>query len=138
MILNKKLENYWLILLSLPLWECGLKSVLPKQYSPCLLSLPLWECGLKSLGRSTISPPFSVAPFVGVWIEIIENYIMILLILSLPLWECGLKSPNKVISTHIPWSLPLWECGLKYLTSFFCSIVSEVAPFVGVWIEIRQ
>lgn len=26
MILNKKLENYWLILLSLPSWECGLKS----------------------------------------------------------------------------------------------------------------
>ena len=28
MILNKKSENYWLILLSLPSWECGLKSIL--------------------------------------------------------------------------------------------------------------
>ena len=52
----------------------------------------------------------AVAPFVGVWIEIVSNEVEIL---------------NRKES------LPLWECGLKYMLyrmEFFCHIV---APFVG-------
>ena len=33
----------------------------------------------------------AVAPFVGVWIEILIKLFMLLLLLSLPSWECGLK-----------------------------------------------
>ena len=51
MILNKKLENYWLI----------------------LQSLPSWECGLKLFGNETKILQAKVAPFVGVWIEIIAG-----------------------------------------------------------------
>ena len=32
-----------------------------------------------------------VAPFVGVWIEIIFHIIITVCNMSLPLWECGLK-----------------------------------------------
>ena len=33
-------------------------------------------------------------------------------------------------------SLPSWECGLKYITFYFVCGISNVTPFVGVWIEI--
>ena len=56
---------------SLPLWECGLK--LLKKYPEVQRkkSLPLWECGLKFPPWVLFSLYFWVAPFVGVWIEII-------------------------------------------------------------------
>ena len=79
----------------------------------------------------------AVAPFVGVWIEIYEEFIyeleeekslpswecglksrlifaIMLDVLSLPSWECGLKSANPLGSRTNPYkSLPSWECGLK-------------------------
>ena len=59
------------LLPSLPLWECGLKSLYSSfNISFCLWSLPLWECGLKSCYS-----PLSLSS-----------------VKSLPLWECGLKS----------------------------------------------
>ena len=79
------------------------------------MSLPSWECGLKS---EDVSPPAKariVAPFVGVWIEIL-NKIQRLLLIQL--------------------SLPSWECGLKLLRWIMHYLISTVAPFVGVWIEI--
>ena len=36
-----------------------------------ILSLPLWECGLKCFGRITPAVGFHVTPLVGVWIEIL-------------------------------------------------------------------
>ena len=114
MILNKKLENYWLILLSLPSWECGLKFFDRLRNNQLILaSLPSWECGLKYLLHIPISAPVAslpswecglkyfckyavktsvvVTPFVGVWIEILNNKLLQFLHLSLPSWECGLK-----------------------------------------------
>ena len=37
---------------------------------PCLTSLPLWECGLKSLISYAPLIALDVTPLVGVWIEI--------------------------------------------------------------------
>ena len=42
-----------LILLSLPLWECGLKYGYTCSPINVIWSLPLWECGLKCLYRLT-------------------------------------------------------------------------------------
>ena len=58
----------------------------------------------------------AVAPFVGVWIEIVEYIATVKSVPSLPSWECGLKSlcPNRT------------------------PLQSAVAPFVGVWIEIKS
>ena len=39
------------------------------------VSLPLWECGLKSAIAINPAIPASVAPFVGVWIEILLAWI---------------------------------------------------------------
>ena len=56
-----------------------------------------------------------VAPFVGVWIEIItkqtrrESHQK-----SLPSWECGLKLIIGMKKGLDGMSLPSWECGLKY------------------------
>ena len=54
---------------SLPLWECGLKSLYTKPSPIAFMSLPLWECGLKSSCTT----------------------VLFIFKMSLPLWECGLK-----------------------------------------------
>ena len=56
--------------MSLPSWECGLKSQRPMWHRSALLSLPSWECGLKFSFRRYLQMRGRVAPFVGVWIEI--------------------------------------------------------------------
>ena len=58
----------------------------------------------------------SVAPFVGVWIEILQ--------------EKGGESVTR--------SLPSWECGLKFIQYGIGPSSFLVAPFVGVWIEIKS
>ena len=130
MILNKKLENYWLILLSLPLWECGLKF---HDFVPDLLAsvvapfVGVWIeiccfyfsgdpvfrrslCGSVdwNLFKDTDRLQSKVAPFVGVWIEIMS------LIEVFP-------TPDSVD----------WNFLNPSLNAF-----TSVAPFVGVWIEI--
>ena len=103
-----------------------------------LLSLPLWERGLKYNWRRNIQTLPEVAPLVGAWIEIamatslsycafpvaplvgawIEIHITptweLPRITSLPLWERGLKLALFRPSRNQRWSLPLWERGLKY------------------------
>ena len=101
------------VCMSLPSWECGLKSdVLQNAYlashvTPFVgvwieiawriqtasykLSLPSWECGLKFQGLRCLCSPDSVTPFVGVWIEIGQPQLQIHFHSSLPSWECGLK-----------------------------------------------
>ena len=56
---------------------------------------------------------YSVAPFVGAWIETFRRGRWDLAFLSHPLWVRGLKQE-------------LWGCINKK---------GEVAPFVGAWIE---
>ena len=60
--------------LSLPSWECGLKCLLPMSLATISESLPSWECGLKSERACATEIPWSVAPFVGVWIEILIQH----------------------------------------------------------------
>ena len=55
----------------------------------------------------------AVAPFVGVWIEIVTIVTHNYLNKSLPLWECGLKFIDLFVEYLKKLSLPLWECGLK-------------------------
>ena len=79
--------------MSLPAWECGLKSKTGDLVLCLMMSLPAWECGLKlkRLYRSLCS--LHVTPCVGVWIEILmEAREMKQREESLPAWECGLKS----------------------------------------------
>ena len=101
-------------MLSLPSWECGLKSIYSLQSNLCPQSLPSWECGLKFTNTVHGCILLLVTPFVGVWIEI-------------------KKSVKMNIASE---SLPSWECGLKYHSSPILRISAMVTPFVGVWIEI--
>ena len=55
---------------SLPLWERGLKLMLSEIALEFLTSLPLWERGLKWHVHFTIRYNVPVAPLVGAWIEI--------------------------------------------------------------------
>ena len=58
----------------------------------------------------------AVAPFVGVWIEIMQCIMQCMAVTSLPSWECGLKYDKGVKLSSATMSLPSWECGLKYKT----------------------
>ena len=183
MILNKKLENYWLILLSLPSWECGLKwtiswkqkisvnrhslrgSVdwnLKKIWSPIrgvchslrgsvdwnffttlydtftLSSLPSWECGLKSQKKLILLPPFTVTPFVGVWIEIthhparkVEKNVTPFVGVWIEIITVTINPPRTICHSlrgSVDWNY--FDQG-KLTTN-------TVTPFVGVWIEITE
>ena len=54
-------------------------------------SLPSWERGLKSVSKVLCVKSYSVAPFVGAWIEIRCIVLMQFRSRSLPSWERGLK-----------------------------------------------
>ena len=56
--------------MSLPAWECGLKSLLERQNRRTPKSLPAWECGLKYKQNRRCIFLLIVTPCVGVWIEI--------------------------------------------------------------------
>ena len=55
---------------------------------------------------------------------------------SLPSWECGLKYFLLGRDSSQKRSLPSWECGLKLVLNVIYMKSCDVAPFVGVWIEI--
>ena len=98
--------NCWC--LSLPSWECGLKSAPLSNWEDRQKSLPSWECGLKCKATEGMTDEQKVTPFVGVWIEIIRYFISRSIVYSsLPSWECGLKSvyPPMVILYHLRHSL---------------------------------
>ena len=59
----------------------------------------------------------AVAPFVGAWIEMMQN--------------CHIHS-------RLIWSLPSWERGLKFFPSQSILHPHSVAPFVGAWIEMLR
>ena len=79
-----------------------------------LLSLPLWERGLKSSYEISYHKRELVAPLVGAWIEIYSFPGLGMLFTSLPLWERGLKLNECDFAYNRVMSLPLWERGLKY------------------------
>ena len=79
-------------------------------------SLPLRECGLKSVKVNAIIILLKVTPLAGVWIEIFVLKAEGDMSESLPLRECGLKSGvDRLDCCVCGWSLPLRECGLKYI-----------------------
>ena len=158
MILNKKLENYWLILQSLPSWECGLKSF----YTPIdeqdsqgrsLRGSVDWNLSDKKFVNA-----ITVAPFVGVWIEIDTAGTLIPIFLSRSLrgsvdWNLvGIKAAYLQLSRSLRGSVDWngWGRVLDYIGVRCRSLRGSVdwnklgqvkneggivAPFVGVWIE---
>ena len=104
---------------------------------PLSISLPLWECGLKSqkkrksLMKNCHSPCGSVDW--NYWC-----YEQVDLLCSLPLWECGLKLWVNQAYWNVRRSLPLWECGLKSELNTTIKKIAFVTPLVGVWIEMTN
>ena len=101
-----------------------------------LLSLPLWERGLKFQRGSETGHHGGVAPLVGAWIEITQFSFFPTARSSLPLWARGLKFLKAESFFADSQSLPLWERGLKCLLSSYPISHTKVAPLVGAWIEI--
>ena len=76
-----------------------------------------------------------VTPYVGVWIETIVIAPLSYRKTSLLMWECGLKPIWRPKDNTSDLSLLMWECGLKQFLPVFLVAVTEVTPYVGVWIE---
>ena len=100
-------------------------------------SLPSWECGLKFWRSRYRKEVIRVAPFVGVWIEINAGRSSKRQQESLPSWECGLKL--------IIWLSGKFRCCRSLRGSVDWNHILQhimmtiiVAPFVGVWIEIKR
>ena len=120
--------------LSLPLWECGLKciAVITAIKNPVTPLVGVWieikiliQCHvirkvtplvgvwIEILKPKIAFPPRIVTPLVGVWIEMAHTGRKRKNGRSLPLWECGLKCKKRAGYELGIKSLPLWECGLK-------------------------
>ena len=119
-----------LFLLSLPVWERGLKSNVPFTSGTTNLSLPVWERGLKCLFPKTSSRCPQVAPRVGAWIEICCSLCNPPADSSLPVWERGLKLTGVMTETGAAGSLPVWERGLK---CFLPNQDTVYCPSLPVW-----
>ena len=61
---------------SLLMWECGLKPVQSCRYSAVVRSLLMWECGLKLDLIVLFGNRQYVTPYVGVWIETLQIWII--------------------------------------------------------------
>ena len=56
---------------------------------------------------------YAVTPFVGVWIETIDEALDKEVFQSHPSWVCGLKPMSVCLETKVEKSHPSWVCGLK-------------------------
>ena len=77
------------------------------------MSLPLWECGLKSQLLLLMLKRARVTPLVGVWIEIHPIINIIIKHTVTPLVGVWIEIPIQWCQNLSIGSLPLWECGLK-------------------------
>ena len=99
-------------------------------------SLPSRERGLKSLKKHTVTTIYTVAPFAGAWIEIIELSDNSRLAVVAPF--AGAWIEMTTVKNDLPYlrSLPSRERGLKSLFYWKGVAWKNVAPFAGAWIEI--
>ena len=56
-----------------PTWVRGLKLAIPNSHITGIVSHPTWVRGLKHVMMRILRPLFSVAPYVGAWIETIPQ-----------------------------------------------------------------
>ena len=81
---------------------------------------------------------YAVTPFVGVWIETVNNSLTSVTPRSHPSWVCGLKQKELQNGSKTTLSHPSWVCGLKQELARPRHTEPRVTPFVGVWIETRN
>ena len=105
-------------LLSLPLWECGLKfSKVPLPAMQFLVT-PLVGVWIEILSKIHMISSIRVTPLVGVWIEIVKYESSFLPVKVTPLVGVWIEITIVTTGTTATKSLPLWECGLKFAYRF--------------------
>ena len=67
-----------------------------------MLSLPMWERGLKRAWFALRDAAAPVAPHVGAWIETFYRLDLAVEGLSLPMWERGLKLDVQALEDNAP------------------------------------
>ena len=58
----------------------------------------------------------AVTPFVGVWIEVLQEALRIADLVVTPFVGVWIEVPMMFLDVSVSGSLPSWECGLKYYT----------------------
>ena len=112
-------------------------SVRVMEYQPFLLSLPLWECGLKLILLPYLISFSTVTPLVGVWIEICLIWLRLLPFFGHS--PCGSVDWNFYDFLPVFFLLSHSPCGsVDWNNTFVCFFHNHtcVTPLVGVWIEI--
>ena len=79
---------------------------------------------------------YTVAPYVGAWIEICEATRYPDSSVVAPYVGAWIEIWWSCTCWIIWWSLPMWERGLKWLKRSVTRLQTMVAPYVGAWIEI--
>ena len=79
---------------------------------------------------------YTVAPFVGAWIEITNLFCFFVIQAVAPFVGAWIEISVILANTIVFPSLPSWERGLKSLQVDLTGVGVQVAPFVGAWIEI--
>ena len=124
-----------LLLLSHPVWVCGLKQVgkvlldYPPEVTPCM---GVW---IETLLRSMQHCSRGVTPCMGVWIETSSDCWRQRHLAVTPcmgVWiETNINGSNSSnVSSH-----PVWVCGLKRGVYRYNVTPRSVTPCMGVWIE---
>ena len=140
-----------------PSWVCGLKHnhrICLKNQEPVTPFVGVW---IETFENQNELQEQKVTPFVGVWIETFCRHRWLAWVESHPSWVCGLKLLDSLWQYGSNTSHPSWVCGLKHSVTIkrpkssishtlrgcvdwnipikFNVTISQVTPFVGVWIE---
>ena len=78
------------------------------------MSLPAWECGLKSGSNNFSADGKVVTPCVGVWIEIFSIFYQYTSNHVTPCVGVWIEILLAICNASNVMSLPAWECGLKW------------------------
>ena len=70
--MNENMRNFCIILLSLPVWERGLKLFVSDVPPVSIIVAPRVGAWIEIMKYAPLSSPYFVAPRVGAWIEIAE------------------------------------------------------------------
>ncbi len=77
----------------------------------------------------------AVAPYVGAWIETRHLLRQRDTSVSHPMWVRGLKHRPRARHLSTATSHPMWVRGLKHADEHGQAGYTNVAPYVGAWIE---
>ena len=118
-----------------PCMGVWIETALPQIWRWLLLSHPVWVCGLKLFSAAWMNTGSPVTPCMGVWIETSLLKVRAEGGFVTPCMGVWIETILITRACRLTMSHPVWVCGLKRFTAARYSAASRVTPCMGVWIE---